>query len=684
MGLDHNPAGNPGVAMNESDTGRMVSGFTKDMTVAPAPAAPTALPSFNFETPKADPALPSPPAGYMPGPTSVSSMLHEDSALYKIGTTLASYGEKIPVHMQLKMAEQELTNARDKNKLAWDNYYANMSSMRDLQQKHNRDAAVAMVELFPHIQDQIGRQVDPTSRQALIDHFSKQAESLQKGGGDLVQLFGKNISSFIDGQELLTDPDTRDEAMAGVASMGIYNWMNSPGRVKVSLSRNTDRFAAAAMSLPADVSAKLATTRMNESEFRVAYKEHLFDLISQKKMTPGGMESAVHHLDTERGQQQMHGIGVNVDAFGYAKDLKNKTGSAKEQEQSALITNSKAIKEFVAKYPDQTVFSQQQVDEAKTNYDTLMGLRDKPKAPGEFSQNNPLASALLSVSGGKWSDPREMLASAAIGTPEHTKLLGWLDRAMEKAKTLGYQAAQDVKLSQPADLTNVYDANILRNEGRLSSARGQRVSQDELLTSPNLIKMTDKQVGEFNAWQGVKAQYQNISEKAMKAYDPKRNQTGLLAAEWALTKAAQHPEDLSAQAVAAKLKPQYEDLTGYISNREAVLGQFARKVSGEVGVLTDQDVGRVRNLFGTSGDTPKILAAKHKALGKLLDLNERFMKAALVGGGSVDLARTEDLRHQKQYWDAKEGILGSVENFGSTPEAKTGVNSLLEDLRKGK
>src|SRR5207245_1959726 len=54
------------------------------------------------------------------------------------------------------------------------------------------------------------------------------------------------------------------------------------------------------------------------------------------------------------------------------------------------------------------------------------------------------------------------------------------------------------------------------------------------------------------------------------------------------------------QAIAARTAP---DLYNYVARRNSALGTYARSLGGEVGVLTDQDIARVIQMFPSASDT---------------------------------------------------------------------------------
>ena len=636
----------------------------------PFDPATAPLPSVGFSQPE-DRALPQPPPGYVPGPTSMPSMLNEDSMLYKISTVLQSFGEKVPMQMQLRMAEQEMTQTRDTNKRAWDNYYANISTMRDVQAMHNRDATKALFEVLPFMQNEISKHVDPKERASATAHYAKYAEGLQKGGADLVGLYGSNMSHVMAMQDLIADPDYGPQIQERVAAMGWYEFLKTKEGQQLSLNVQTDRFSHQAAKLPGPVQDKIRTSAesgkpMKEAEFKKHYKEHLLDELANGTIRKEGYSAALEHLNTDRGREQMTHIGIETDEMFAKRELKRKERTPEQELKDDAI---EMYRNIVAQ-PE--VFGPAKVREAQENLERFADLRAKQKDM-DASPNAQFNQILMGVSSGVARTSDDLFVN-----PQNLKRdQAWHAQTMDILSKLRAQGAQEVKSNVPADLTGWYDVGHFGKTGQLLPLKG-KIALEDLHTNPNYGKLSDKARDEIKTYNLIEQSSTSIFSAAKKAYSA----TGIIGkmsqaqAETALVKAAADPSLLNNQLVVLA-KEYFPELAEYVSQREAVLGKFARSVSGEVGVLTDQDVGRVRNLFATVGDTPKIIAAKEKALNKLMALNKTFMREVVSGQADADV-----LRSNPKYRTAVDGIIGSVGTPTGKSDSKSGVNSLLDEMTK--
>ena len=233
-------------------------------------------------------------------------------------------------------------------------------------------------------------------------------------------------------------------------------------------------------------------------------------------------------------------------------------------------------------------------------------------------------------------------------------------------------------MATPGDTSNYILADKLLATGHAIPVR-ENVTEGELRTNKNFLKVTPEQKKELRELNVSIESTKQIFESAEEAFKGDSSKMGLSAAELAMT------SEESALTLGPKLlaKQSYPKLAEYVARRESTLGKFARSVSGEVGVLTDQDVGRIRNMFPTATDTKTIRKSKEKSIHALIELNRKFAVEVLAGDLSPD--EVDTLKRSDKYKNAAQGILGSAEGVSKVETVNTvRSESLLEKMRKGK
>ncbi len=658
-------------------------------TQLPQPTPHAEAPQGFALSPEMDRVLPRPPAGYEPSAMAPIRHDYEDSTLFKIGTTLQSFSkDAIPAQLKIKAAQAEADLAIDKRKLEWNNYYKSNEVARELSQQQNRDASATFLKLLPpmkaELYSMIGQPPEDTAK--ALAHMKLIANSLHPGGGDLVDYFHKNMSTVYAMDAIASHPDKKisGQVLPLINSMGYDNAVKSPQWATVANQVNTDWVSEAVRSFPPDLKAKIYGTdpkRMNEMEFRDAL--NTYGIMMGKRDVE--VKSMVTHLSTVNGQRQLAGMNVDTDQAALAHQIKQKEMGLKEKLSDEDLSNTKAVLDFDKAHPGS--LPAQFVSDARLNFGRHIGTVAKEASPGQFSENNPLSTYIMLASKQKYKDPDTLFAGVVPGSKDSADRLAILaeaHRLKAEANPMGQMQAQ---MAKPGDTSNYFVASDLRM-GKLTPARGQVVEGD-LRDSSKYIKVTPDQKKELRDIESTSGSADQIFDTAAKAYGKGGNAYLVAQAESTLQ---WDPSNPASQAAIVLAKKNYPDLAEYVSRREATLGKFARSVSGEVGVLTDQDVGRVRNLFPTAGDTPQIMKAKRKALSNLIALNRKFAHQVLAGDmtpGEVDV-----LKNSKEYRDASQGILGSVDPKATasqrleeqTQEAgdkRNRGNSLLDSMKKG-
>lgn len=641
-------------------------------------AAPSAVPGIT-QSPMAslsqtDPSFAQPPPGYMPGPTSYMKMFDDESPSSKFFMALASYGQDMPVSMKLKMAELQANKQLQETKMGWDNFYVGTAKARQVMTQQNRDAMMAGLESMPKLKYQISAIADPVERKAYAQSASTWLNSVSPGLGDHMMKFADNpaLGYAMDG--LADDPEYGDAFKEVIARVGIPNAYSHKDWLQVANARNHDMMNAIVLNHFNDEdSKKLHSGKMTEEEFRTAHSNASKDALVRGRIQQRDLLGMKLYMSSEEGVAQMAQHGVQTNKAALAHQIKQKSASPQDQayeERKAILAQPNA----------RTILGEDVYNKLTEDQEIFLGSRNKRNNLEESSPGNPVNLRFSILTGQKYKTVGEI---ANIKDPaekaQMQKLAEQAQRESDENRPLAGAHAQDERVADP---TGYYDMAHFNKTGRLKPVRG-RFSKEQLFSDKTIAKVSEKARDEIKTYNLIEESSKSIFEVARKAYKPVNGitETARAMAETLLIKAAGDPSMLSDPLV-IQAKQSFPELNEYLSQREALLGKFARTVSGEVGVLTDQDVGRVRNLFVTRGDAQRTIDAKEKALNKLMALNARFMKEVL-GGADPDA-----LRSSKEYQSAKYGILGTPgsvkqETSEAKPQGK-GVDGLMADLEAGK
>lgn len=606
--------------------------------------------------------LPSPPEGYHPGPMAPARHEYEDSTMFKIGSVLASYGESVPINLQLKMAQQEADLKQHANKRAWDNYYANNEAMRATLQAHARDAQKDFLSMWPNIKGQISSTIDPVKRKELADHWGTLAESLSPGSGKLVAYFNDNMASVLDGDDLLGDEDASvsGPAQKVLSSMGYDNWIMSKERQQMSAVRNVDRTASVVGRMAKPMQEKLASARAgtgpgpDEIEFRKEFKQTLL----QSGLRTTAMMAAQLFLDTEQGQNMMTGLGVRTNAITAQKQKKSHELSDIERGRNEEYTQKKSLLEDAASNPGK--YTESYLKTVKDEVAVFHKLQAPETSPGP-NPNNTFNNALKIKSRGKLSSADDI---AKLPLSEQQAAYALADKTLDEVREASAQAQMQARMDTPHDNAGSPVFEMTPN----GEIKRVKIGSEREYRTGKHFKMTPEQLKKTGEFQYVKSAGLDLLDKADLAYTAKTEWEfkKQQAAELAMT------DPLTDKLFGSAAKKAYPRIADYVAGRGSQLGKFARSLGGEVGVLTDQDIFRVEKMFPTASDTSYVRKLKRNAFLKLVELNKTAITTALIGNegtgneGQLSVEQMADLK--TQYKSTVDGILGSIEGIDSRTE----------------
>ena len=631
-----------------------------------APAAPVASkppsgPPPGFDTSRLDTtvtARPTPPANYTPGYTAPVRQEYEESPLFKLGMVLQGFatpaGELPPV-FKLRLAQQKMDLEASQNKLAWDNYYQTNQTLEVAAKEHNRSAMFKAFEMMPQFKGHLASIDDPATRERMGNWYGKMLDSLAPGLGDVMRTMGTNPSRILGFDHLLKDTGPIGKGFRELTKGRSYEELaKDPAVHKLLELHGRDTIPVIISRMSNDDRARLANKGIKEDEFTQLFVEAAKDASFQN--TPQDIAYARSLLSTDFGQASMaqHGVQLNSTALKQqekSKDDPIKAGAheeylaakAKLNDPKATPSEKEEAKDLVARYHGT------KAKELETP--------DNPNSPvnQRFSAKAMEAGIAARNLGDVEKLPDGPVKKHAI------KLWQEARKEQDQASPMGSLAA---KMATPGDTSNYVMAEDLRTRGEVVPVR-DNVSAGELLGNKKYLKITPEQRKELRDLKAIVSNADNIFRSAREALTPDiTGSVGAVTAE-AVLAAEDNPFTANAKAIA---KASHPKLAVYVAERERTLGKFARAVSGEMGVLTDQDTGRVRNMFPSASDTPDIITAKEKSLKALVALNRKL--AAEILAGELSPEEADVLKRSDKYRSAVNGIFGGAEGAGKG--SKTG------------
>ena len=630
----------------------------------------------------------SPPDYYRASPNSLEGQ-KEVSTMDRILGAMINAGTKpgeLPVTMKMQLATAETRHKQAETELAWRNYHLSQEKYASALEQQKKDNIQTAMGMMPNAIAQIRAAGTPEARTALIKGHAGIMKSLAPGTERIIEEYGKNPFHVGMWQAAAADFSPNNAAAKSfreiIDSRGLDYALQDPEGKALMTIMGHDGATSVVGGFNQTDAEKLHSGKMDEEDFRTIYKKRMYDP-QGLAWTPQLATAMESFLDTPEGEQFMVGKGVKTNQQKIAQGKKEKPSDLAGEVKNERILKNKEILEEAAKTPGK--YTPKYLASVQEEMDIDTNLTAKRTNP----QSNPggdKAIRMQKLSGGRYSTVEEAMKEEdpALQAQAYT----WAGQAIQQSDKARSQAAQDVQMAGPGDASEYIDLDILRKTGRASGVKGE-VSKRDLLTNPRYGKATPdqkKQLSELNIAAQSASDIFDLADKGIEGKFGEASADRLLSAEESFLNA-------EAKAQAKKL---YPGLANYVSRREATLGKFARSVSGEVGVLTDQDVVRVRNLFAIGGDTAELRKSKRKALNQLIALNRKFAVEVLAGEmAPEDIAA---LKNTKTYRYAVNGIFGSVEGLpkaedavpkaASKSEAKPNTKaqprgeSLLERMRK--
>ena len=612
------------------------------------------------------------PAGYEPGYSAPARREYEDSFMFKVGSALASWGEQMPVNMKLRMAQDHADIEQSRNQLAWANYHQVQETSRRVAQEHNQNMMFKMFEAAPSIKGRIASIKDPAERQVAADWYEKWADSLSPGSGKVFKHMGKSPSTIMGMDRLLKSTTPGGKAARELTNtLGYENVATNPILNKLVEQQSKDLIPIVVSRFTDEETKQLIAGKMDQTAFRKAF--HTAAMDESFGSDPLDIAYAQNVIEEPHAQGTMAAMGVQLDSSAIKMQQKEKpegeeTLSGIKAKEYHKLKNRVALAE-----QDPDAFAPAHVADMKKQMGILLGTESKDQGS---NPNNMVNQRLQIISKGKVADV-ESIASMPPGKDKE-QAYAWATQARKEQDQASGMGSLTAKMATPGDTSNYILADKLLATGHAIPVR-ENVTEGELRTNKNFLKVTPEQKKELRELNVSIESTKQIFESAEEAFKGDSSKMGLSAAELAMT------SEESALTLGPKLlaKQSYPKLAEYVARRESTLGKFARSVSGEVGVLTDQDVGRIRNMFPTATDTKTIRKSKEKSIHALIELNRKFAVEVLAGDLSPD--EVDTLKRSDKYKNAAQGILGSAEGVSKVETVNTvRSESLLEKMRKGK
>ena len=653
-----------------------------------APTEPTPVPGLNSQglTPTQARAFPEIPPEYTPGVDAPVKHAYEDSLLYKISSVFASYGESIPSQLKVKLAQQQVDMNKQKQQMAMSNFYTNNEVTKSALAAHNRDAINQAMELLPNYKARLATVRPGSDEHSLIlNNQADVLESLMPGGGKVMRHIAQNLPNVFAMDVFLRDPQKGQEFQKIVDRMGYANaiqtkeWMNL-GHIAV-----TDWTSTMTGMLDTDMVKRIqkakesGTSDVTEDEYKDAMMKGAID----NNMDPGQRQAVMAYLDSDMGQRFMANKNIKLGAAAVAHQMKEKPGSGvtlqgllKEEDLKQTYLLLQNAKEHPGLVPESVV------EAAKNRLDQHLGLAAKTAAGGQFSENNPLTPFLLQASNYRFKDPTTMMEGIDPNSKEGLKRQAILNTAITNMKAAGPDASMNAKLEAPHDMVGapVYRMDKSGKPYRVSGNMTER----EYREGAGMFTMTMDQRKQMQDLDAMEARGNELFKMADKTYKAK-DKTSRALEVGAERVASADPNGLvDVLGTLVGVKQAYPGIAEYVSQRDSALGRFAKALGGEAGVLTDQDIARVKKMFNTASDTPEIRKAKYEAYKQLININRMAITSLLTSDRSYGEVSPDQLRQiAPQYRDKIEGILGSVEdrvnkNQESSVPTKPAAQSLAE------
>lgn len=625
-------------------------------------SAPDEGPALHKLSPEVERAFPSPPENYKPGPTSAPRMLDEESMWYKVGTVLSSFGEQIPTSVKLKMAQQQVDHQASQDKLAWDNFYRVSALGKAQMQKQNRDAGIELMGLTPQFKAELSalKSDDIKGREGLVAAWSQIGEGLMKGGGNFIKHISKNLYSVHAMDAFLNhpDPETREQFQMMAASVGPDKMYQLEPFMNLAKSATFDWANSISAELPMETKTLMGNGELNEADFRSAMKKRMIE----KEMLPSQRAAVLAYFDSADGQGFMANKNIQTNKAALAHQVKQKEASPIEQQKAEEFKkNQEEIDEYdkAIAAKQTTKYNKAYIEQKRSDNRTMMKIQSPETNPTD-SPNKDFNIALNAETDGVYKSMSDI--DALEEGPEKKRAYAIARRLRKQlveekpeASLAARESAQHDNVSKPA--------YTVGKNGLPQRVTG-KLTEEEYKRGDNLFAMTPAQQKEYSKLDAVEQRGSMLFESANKAYGVNKSKADKFG-QWL---AEQDPTGLGAAAFTP-------DIHNYLSERDSAIGDFARSLSGEVGVLTDQDIERVKKMFSTAADTPATRKVKEKVFRRLIDINRRAVTSLIFGNKGTELDGTYTPEQAKAaqgklFRQEIEGALGSVEALSRKDQAE--------------
>lgn len=610
---------------------------------------------------------------YYASPTSIAQQELDDS----IGSKIANFfvgastqpGEMNVVE-KLRLAKAQHYLEMSKHDLAVKNSIKHQQQLDLAAKEHNQNMQLKAYEALPNAKGLLDSIADPEQRKVEAAKQAKIFNSMAPGVGDMLLAMGESRAWILGVDELASSNSAAGEAFRDLTkTMGYEKAALHPATKSMILTQSKDLIPLIYTRFTQAQKEKLSKDGMTEAEFREAFKESASD--PSFKPTARFLAYAMSTLDESFAPSILAHLGVKLDSTALKMQQKEKPAGEETLSGIKAKEYNKLKARVALAEQDPDAFAPAQVADMKKQMGILLGTESKDQGS---NPNNMVNQRLQIISKGKVQD----VESIAVMPPGKAKeqAYAWAEQARKEQDQASGMGSLNAKMATPGDTSNYILADKLLATGHAIPVR-ENVTEGELRSNKNFLKVTPEQKKELRELNVSIESTKQIFESAEDAFKGDHSKMPLAAAELAMT-AEENALTIGPKVLA---KSSYPKLAEYVARRESTLGKFARSVSGEVGVLTDQDVGRVRNMFPNATDTKSIRKSKEKSINALIELNRKFAVEVLAGNLSPD--EVDALKRSDTYRNAAQGILGSAEGVKPVTETPARGETLLEKMRKG-
>lgn len=589
-------------------------------------------------------------------------------------------------HLNMQMKEAHIAEG-------WANYHKTERMADAIMQEQERNAQASAWEYLPKARAYIDTFPLNTPQRKVAENYTRRIISgMHPDGLTALEAFIADPVAHYGANILLKD---NVEAQQLFESMGPA-FYNSDFAKRHGATLGHDMTRNLIGRFDKDMHDKLASGKMTQEEFLTNIEKVSNDPYAGEPVSPQHLQFIKAFMASPDGDNFLVGVGIEPNSAKLKRLLKEKPDDLKKQVENEQIQKTRDDLHREQEYPG--TFSSSYVKQLKDDMRVFAGLQQKETNVGE-NPNNRVIQRWHDKTGHKYASVEEAVASPE--SPQRTAAIQAFHDSIAEQDKASADAAMGAKMGAQHDLVThpVYKMDSSGNIDRVSGD----LSEQQYRKGNNFFTMTNDQQQKMSKLAKSKLGGLALFDAADKAYKAKTGleQTAEVAADLAM-------KTLPGAAIVANTHP---DLYNYVSQRNSALGDYARSLGGEVGVLTDQDIARVIQMFPNASDTSKTRLAKRRAFEKLIKINEDALKLVLIGNkgtqfeGDISPEQLEGLKRDKALQSKINGILGSVEGLNkkserpqtSTEEQKaagaelqerqdkrTRAERLAEEMRKGK